>query len=454
MADTDEDAAARLVLKATDADLDPPTYTIETAPVHGKLTGTPPEMIYTPEPDFAGDDALEFSASDVLRSSAKARIAIHVRAVNDAPTAAPQSVAAVEDEPKVITLQASDVDRSAASLRFRVRRAPLHGTLSATTGSTVTYLPSANYHGPDSFLFDVADGATTSAQATVTIDVASVNDAPVAQPVTVAVNEDAIVTFQLSGSDVEGDPITYATTPPAHGKLAGTPPNLSYTPDADYNGPDSFTYTVSDPTSTSSASKVSIQVKPVNDAPVARPVTASTSEDTAVTVALPASDIDSTQLTFSITSAPNDGTFTLSGGNLTYTPARDVSGTRIFTFRVTDDGGAMATASATIVITPVNDPPVANDDHVATDPGVPLRFKPLGNDSDPEGDALQIDAADARPRTARSRSAITTSCTRPPMASRESTCSATRSATGTAASRAVRPMSAWARSRSERRPRR
>lgn len=397
-AEVAEDSSAPVVLKGTDDDLDLLFYAIETSPGHGKLTGVPPNMTYTPDPDFVGDDAIAFSVSDGGRSSAPATITIHVRPVDDAPIATPQSVAAIEDMPEAIALAATDIDSSAASLTFHVRRPPLHGTLSTITGATTTYLPAANYHGPDSFTFDVSDGTLSSSVATVTIDVAPVNDAPTAQPVTIVVNEDATTTVVLSGGDVEGDPITFATTStPGHGKLGGTPPNLSYTPDPDYNGTDSFTYTVSDRSGTSDPGTVSIQVKPVNDPPVARAVATSTLEDTAVTVALQASDIDSTQFTFAIVSAPSDGTFRLSGANLTYTPARNATGTRMFTFRAADDGGATATstATATIEITPVNDPPVAKDDYVATDPGVALRFKPLGNDSDPEGDALQIDSSDA-----------------------------------------------------------
>ena len=95
------------------------------------------------------------------------------------------------------------------------------------------------------------------------------NVAPTAADVSVTTAEDTAVAVTLSGSDADGDALTYSvSTQPSHGTLSGTAPNLTYTPAANYNGPDSFTYTVSDGTLTSAPATVSITVTPVNDAPV------------------------------------------------------------------------------------------------------------------------------------------------------------------------------------------
>src|SRR5690606_24399368 len=123
---------------------------------------------------------------------------------------------------------------------------------------------------PDSFTFVASDGTLTSSAAKVDLHVAAVDDPPLAMSFTRATTEDTSVDVTLVGSDAEGTPLSYTVvTPPQHGALEGTPPNLTYRPAADFNGSDSFTYTVSDGNSTSDPGTVTLQVAPVNDPPVA-----------------------------------------------------------------------------------------------------------------------------------------------------------------------------------------
>ncbi|MBI3852449.1 MAG: cadherin-like domain-containing protein [Verrucomicrobia bacterium] len=98
----------------------------------------------------------------------------------------------------------------------------------------------------------------------------SVNHAPVANSQSISLNEDTPKAITLAASDADGDPLTYTTTPPAHGTLSGTAPNLTYTPHTNYFGPDSFTFKVNDGHVDSGEATVSLKVNPVNDAPVAR----------------------------------------------------------------------------------------------------------------------------------------------------------------------------------------
>ena len=148
---------------------------------------------------------------------------------------------------------------------------PAHGSASVTDGA-VSYTPDANYNGPDSFTVTVSDGdASDSLNVNVTVE--AVNDAPVAKGQTgenaVKTDEDTEVNITLTATDVdEGDTLTYeVVTQPGHGTLAGTAPNLTYTPAANYSGPDAFAFTVSDGAATSAPATVSITVSPVNDAP-------------------------------------------------------------------------------------------------------------------------------------------------------------------------------------------
>ncbi|HMG24193.1 MAG TPA: Ig-like domain-containing protein [Kofleriaceae bacterium] len=264
----DEDHALELILHATDADGDALKFAIVTPPASGALAGTPPHLIYTPGPEFSGDDAVVFSVSDGYLASGNATVTIHVTPVNDAPVAVAQAVDAVEDTGRAITLAGRDVEGD--QLGFQIKDAPAHGTL-AGSGATVTYQPALNYHGPDRFTFVAFDGKLASAPATVAIAVAAVDDPPVATSFQVTLAEDAAgAPVALLGGDVDGDALGYALgSPPAHGTLLGTPPALIYVPDPNFHGSDSFTYTVSAGGATSAAATVTLKVTPINHPPVA-----------------------------------------------------------------------------------------------------------------------------------------------------------------------------------------
>ncbi len=179
--------------------------------------------------------------------------------LNLAPTAAGQSVTLAEDGSIAITLSATDLDGD--PLIYAVSTQPAHGALTGT-GANLTYAPAANFHGSDSFTFTASDATHVSTAATVSITVTSVNDAPVATPLSLSVTDGNSLPIPLSGSDVDGDPLTYAVvTVPAHGALGGTPPSLVYTPEPGYAGPDSFTFRANDGALDSQSATVSITVR-------------------------------------------------------------------------------------------------------------------------------------------------------------------------------------------------
>jgi hypothetical protein len=383
-----------LFLSGSDPDGQLLSFHVVSRPTHGALNGDPPIMTYIPDADFVGTDSLMFTVSDGEKTSSPATVTIHVTQGNRAPIATPQLVAATEDTAIDIALTGSDPDGD--PLSFHIHNSPTHGSL-IFVGPGWSYRPFSNYAGPDSFTFFVSDGAFNSADATVTIDVAAVNDPPTALAQQRTLNEDTQTTIGLQGSDPDGDSLTFAIGDgPRHGTLSLSLPSVTYTPDANYNGPDSFTYTAFDGTATSAAATVSLQVNSINDAPVAVDGSATTPEDAAVSLTLQASDVENQALTYSIVSAPSDGL--LSGGtspNRTYTPAANATGTRTFTFRASDGINTSNTATFTLTITPVDDPPTAVDDYVATDPGAPLTINVTANDSDPEGDPVTIASVDA-----------------------------------------------------------
>src|SRR4029450_7480836 len=132
-----------------------------------------------------------------------------------------------------------------------------------------TYTPSLNASGSDSFTFKANDGTADSNIATVSIAITPVNDAPAATNQGVTPTEDAAKPVTLTAADVDGDPLAFSIVAgPSHGVLSGAAPKVTYTPAANYNGSDSFTFRVNDGTVDSNVATVLITVTALNDAPV------------------------------------------------------------------------------------------------------------------------------------------------------------------------------------------
>jgi hypothetical protein len=178
------------------------TYSTVAVPANGSLSGSAPNMTYTPNNNFNGTDSFTFKANDGTVDSNEATVSITIDAVNDTPVADAQSVTTDENTPVAITLTASDVDGD--SLTYSVVTTPVSGSLSGSAPN-LTYTPNNNFNGQDSFTFTVNDGTVDSNEATVSITVNAVNNVPVANDDTATTAEDTPVPITLTASDVDGD---------------------------------------------------------------------------------------------------------------------------------------------------------------------------------------------------------------------------------------------------------
>ena len=196
--------------------------------------------------------------------------------------------------------------------------------------------------------------------------------------------EDTTAIIALSGSDDDGDPLTFTIVgQPSHGVLNAltstgrVSATVQYTPDADFNGQDSFTFKVNDGSLDSGPALVSTTVLPVPDTPVAEALSVSTDEDAPVTIQLSGTDADGDSLVFSVSITPQHGSLSsaTSSGTTTatvvYTPSADFNGPDSFVFAVTD-GSLSATATVTVTVTPVNDVPETIGQRVSTDKDTPV----------------------------------------------------------------------------------
>jgi hypothetical protein len=379
-----EDSSQLLRLIGTDVDGDALSYTIVRPPAQGTLSGTPPNVTYTPKANFFGADSFEFSVKDAVATSAPAVVSISVTSVNDAPSAFAQSVTLSEDVVRFIRLSGTDADGDL--LAYAIVRPPAHGTLSGTP-PTVNYTPKADFFGSDSFEFSVKDAAGISALAVVTVSVAPVNDAPLASGQSLTLAEDSSRLIRLNGTDPDGDTLAYTIVrPPAQGTLSGTPPNVTYTPKADFSGTDSFEFSVRDALATSAPAVVSIVVTPVNNAPLASEQSLTLAEDSSRLIRLNGTDPDGDTLAYTIVRPPAQGTLSGTPPNVTYAPKADFSGTDSFEFSVRDALATSAPAVVSIVVTPVNDAPLASAQSLtlAEDSSRLIRL----NGTDADGDTL------------------------------------------------------------------
>jgi hypothetical protein len=361
---TMENSKVDVKLSADDPDGDPLTFTAVDGPHHGTLTGdiAAGTATYTPAANFSGSDSFTFKANDGKVDSNVATASIDVVQVNRPPTTSNQVASVREGETTNVTLVASDPDGD--PLTFSIVTQPLHGTL-AGTPPNMTYRPADNYYGDDSFMFKANDGRSDSNISTVGISVIPVSRPPVASSEPVAVNEDASVTIKLSASSSSAQSVDFTiATSPAHGTLGPvtrTGPmsaTVLYRPAANYNGHDSFTFTATDGSLTSSPAIVDISVLAVNHAPVAGDVRQSLG-GASWQVALNATDADGDNLTFSIVSGPEKGTLGQivqsgpSSATVVYTPNPDQSGPDSFTFKANDGkvDSNVATAFLTVEAT-------------------------------------------------------------------------------------------------------
>jgi VCBS repeat-containing protein len=330
-------------------------------------------------------------------------VSLTVTAVNDPPVAAGWQFGTNEDTPLTDFLRASDVDGD--PLTYAVVNPPAHGAvdLNPATGS-FTYTPAADWFGTDSFTFRVNDGTADSNVAGVFVTVRPVNDAPVAAGDAFATDEDTALSVAASGvlgndTDVDSGPLSARlVSGPAHGTLSlNADGSFAYTPAANYNGTDSFTYVANDGSADSASATVTLNVNAVNDAPTARADSYSTDEDTALTVGAPGvlgndTDVDGDALSARLVSGPAHGTLTLNAdGSFTYTPASNYNGSDAFTYRANDGAADSVVATVTLTVTAVNDAPTAGADSYSTNEDTTLTVSApgvLGNDADVDGDTL------------------------------------------------------------------
>ena len=298
-----------------------------------------------------------------------------------------------EDGSVTISLTATDPNGQAVT--FAITTDPTNGT-ATLSGADVTYTPNANFYGTDSFAYTASNGTYTSDPVTITITVEGEDDGnPTTNDVSATTDEDTVVTVDLDATEIDGDNYSFSIiSQPSNGTLGSINGNqVEYTPNQDWNGTDTFTFEATDDRtgSRSNVATATITVNPVNDAPVANDVTSSTTSRTgnmrqSVDITLSVTDADGDDLTISIVSDVSNGTTSLSGSTVTYTPTANYDGTDTFTYKANDGIVDSNIATGTITITDTNQAPIANDMSLSLDRESSIDFTLDATDED--GDSL------------------------------------------------------------------
>ncbi|HKG45456.1 MAG TPA: DNA/RNA non-specific endonuclease [Pyrinomonadaceae bacterium] len=370
-ATTAEDVPGDIMLNVVSAAASPTfTYTIVTPPSHGILSGGGPTFTYTPAQNFNGSDSFTFKVNDGTHDSNTSTVNITITEVNDAPVATGDSANTNEDshvDLSAIDLASNDstgpANESLQSLMVTSvsATANTHGAVSLSNG-IVTYTPDANFNGAASFEYQVCDNGNTNgspdpqcATGVVNVTVDPINDAPKANSQSVTTNSNTPVAITLTGNDLEtstAELVFEVTVSPTHGSLSGSGANRTYTPNANYSGPDSFRFTVRDagdgtaPPLTSAAATVSITVNdtvaPVINAPANVTVNTGAGATACATV------VTETQLG-TATATDNAGSVSIARSGV---PAGNVFpvGRTTITYTATDDAGNSSTATQTVTV--------------------------------------------------------------------------------------------------------
>ncbi|MDO7173991.1 Ig-like domain-containing protein, partial [Mariniflexile sp. AS56] len=411
--------------------------------------GTPTDptddtVSYTPALDFNGVDTFTYTITDSNNDTSTATVTVTVNAVNDVPLAKNDVVTVVEDSSANIINVLADNGNGADSFGGD---GPNSGAITLPTGTTtkggtvtvndngtpadptddtVIYTPVSDFNGQDTFTYTITDSNSDTSTATVTVTVSAVNDLPIAVDDAVTINEDSGATIinvladngngvdSFGGDGPNSGAITLPSATSVNGGTVtvnnnGTPTDptddsVSYTPALNFNGVDTFTYTISDVNGDRSTATVTVTVNSVNDVPVAVDDSYTVNKNVSVQLLPLTADSDADGDTISMVSingialtpgiaqsiAVTNGTVTTdTGGIITFTPDTNYSGSVSFPYVITD-GTATATANEIITINPTNDAPIAVDDTYTTNEDTAVQLVPLTGDTDVDGDTLSI----------------------------------------------------------------
>lgn len=360
----DEDGSVNFDPTLNDSDSDGGTVTVSdiaSGPSNGSaVVEADGSVTYTPDADYFGADSFDVEVSDGQGGTATSTVSVTVDPVNDDPAAADDTAQVVIGSSIIIDVLGNDSDVDPDTLTVTAATDGADGTVTINPDGTVTYTHTGSSTGTDTFSYTVGDGNGGFDTADVTVQVLDEpNTPPVAVADAINLLEDGSITYQPGGNDTDANGDTVVASAIASGAANGTAVvnpdgTVTYTPDADYNGADSFSVTVTDGNGGFDTAVTNVTVGAVNDAPVANDDAATTTENTAVVINLLGNDTDdgdgpSALFIASLGAAANGTVVDNGNGTVTYTPDAGTSGPDSFTYEVSD-GDLTDTATVDVTV--------------------------------------------------------------------------------------------------------
>jgi len=349
---TDEDTLITIPYTATDIDgtIVSVTATVGNGTVSVDMDNN--TIAYTPSLNFNGGDTIVVTATDDEGLEVIKNISVVVNAINDAPVIAISDTTTNEDTLVNIPYTASDIEGGIVIT--------VNGTNGVAvvdlTNNQIVFTPDNNYVGTASFDVTVTDSEDAFITKTVNVEVTSVNDNPILVMTTVyTMNENTSEVISYSTSDIDGtvDSVTTTTSQNATIVVDMVAETITYTPDAEFIGNDSFTVTATDNEGGTDEKIITITVENV-DAPATITVDSLvlTDEETALEIPFTFDDIDGDVV--AVASALN-GSTTILDGVITYTPTMDFFGDDTITLSGTDELGGVTSTTITVTVANIND---------------------------------------------------------------------------------------------------
>ncbi len=349
----EEDGRASFLLAPSDNENDAVSYEVVEEPSKGSISvDSDNNLVFEGATNLNGVDSASLLVIDSHGGASAFSVSIDITPINDVPVIVTDSVSAIEDVTANTTIVATDVDSE--DLVFSIKTQPSHGEAQIDSAGVFTYLAEQNFNGEDSLEVEVADEHGGVASKIITLTVAPENDLPEFTGETSQTGEeDNVIAFNLSASDVDGDEITYeVVTLPSGWNTTVNDDVLEVTPQADDNGNFNIVIAVKDSVD-SIEQTLTVSLTAVNDAPTFsdQSVNVSATSGQSQTVSLDVTDVDGDTLTYEVAEGPSQGTVTVSAqGVVTYTANANVTGSDSFAIRVTDAEGETATKTVSVNI--------------------------------------------------------------------------------------------------------
>jgi VCBS repeat-containing protein len=366
-----EDTVMRFIVDATDPDGGAVSIDFS-APLHGRVElAADGSYVYTPDADYFGSDSFTVFVTDDEGNSISQTISLDVQNVEDEAVVTLTGGAGIEDNVVTGTISATDADGLITGIELVSGTA--HGVVELNADGTYSFTPDADWNGTDSFTVRTTDAEGGTTEQVVTVTVGAVDDAAIITATGGSGAEDSVITGTISATDVDGGVAGIELVGDvSHGELIlNADGSYSFTPDADWNGSDSFTVRVTDGQGGVSERTIDINVASVEDDSQLATTGGSGAEDTVITGTITASDADGGVASVELVGDVSHGDLRLNAdGSYSFTPDADWNGSDSFTVRITDVNGAVTDRTVDLTVESVDDA-VTTGGIVIDDPSTP-----------------------------------------------------------------------------------